>query len=623
MRYRSPSTSISRSRPGSTSHHSPGHSGTLCSTAPRDAPLRLASLGLISESRTMGSPFIIPALTSGTHSDIPTHNIEDLVRPLEAFDPTVIYSSGPFQVIVLLCTHLAAFCLTCHNLSISLLTPTVNYWCKKPDAYANLTYEEWKNISASVDEAGTFTQCMRYDPPLSVFSLNRSLVECTAWDYDLEAYGQTIVSEWDLVCGRSHLISVSTFCYMSGAMVAAPVAGLLADNLGRRPVICSAAVLLLVFGYASCWVGSLVLFIICRAFVAAGVSAVQVVSFIELFEVCCIRQRDLYCILANTGWIVANLYLKILTLFKLSRFSVQMLIMLPSSLLLWTFYLMTESPRWLIASGDLTLAEEAVEWAARINKVPMAVTRERWAKARELLEIHQLRAIHVQKDNIRDILNSQPLRSRLIILCCCWFCTTFCYYSFWLHVFVHLSDLVQFTAIFLLMLTFLLSGIAVSLYGRRRTLSGALMLFSFATSLLASAVSEEELSHTELSSTATGLLVTAKCFLASALTVMYVYTVELNPTVVRALGTCIAYFAGRIGSALSPFLNELRIWRSNMPFAVLTALSLLCALCVLRLPETTEISVPDTIGGMEQDILHKKLLGPRSRRKKRGLLLND
>lgn len=541
--------------------------------------------------------------TGGTQCDLATHSIEDLVRPVDDFDPTVIYDSGLFQMMVLLCTHIGAFVLICHNLSIKLLTPPVNHWCKKPSTYENLTTEEWKNISIPLDENGAFSQCMRYEPPLTIFSLNRTLVPCTAWDYDLETYGSTIVSEWDLVCGREYLISVGSSFYMGGAMAAAPVAGLLADKLGRRPVVCYGSVLLLVSGFATCFVESIGPFIICRAIVAASVSAVQIISFVLLFEVCSVRRRALYCTTANLGWVMANLFLKYLTSLKLSRITALVTIMMPSSLLLLTFYMLDESPRWLVATWDLEHAERTIVWASRVNGVSQVEVQEQWAQVTSLLQLQQDRLAYMTKASFFDLFRAASLRQRLVILCWCWFCTIFCYYGFWLNVLVYLSSTVQSVIIVLLPVAFFLSWLAISTYGRRKTLSCCLMLFSLTNSLLASSISEAE-----LSSSASSLLMAAKWFLDACINVLYVYTVELHPTVVRASGMCTAYFAGRVGGALSPFLKELGILHSSMPFAVLTACCLLCALTVLYLPETHEADVPDTIRGMEQNMLRKKLL---------------
>ena len=59
--------------------------------------------------------------------------------------------------------------------------------------------------------------------------------QCETWDYSMDIYESTIVTEWDLVCDRVALTKYATGVYITACSVGTVVCGWLAD----RYVICS------------------------------------------------------------------------------------------------------------------------------------------------------------------------------------------------------------------------------------------------------------------------------------------------------------------------------------------------------------------------------------------------
>ncbi|GFQ85420.1 organic cation transporter protein [Trichonephila clavata] len=77
---------------------------------------------------------------------------------------------------------------------------------------------------------------------------------------------------------------------------------------------------------------------------------------------------------------------------------------------------------------------------------------------------------------------------------------------------------------------------------------------------------------------------------------LYLYTTELFPTVVRnvALGSC-SMFA-RIGSILAPFVRELgKATHSSVPNVMFALLAISASLLTLMLPETKGQELPDSL----------------------------
>lgn len=140
-------------------------------------------------------------------------------------DLAFVYGSGPFQRMTLLCGQLAGFVFVCHHMAFALLAPSVDHWCSPPAEYANFTSAQWKNVGIPLEENGRYSQCSWYNPPLDVSSSNHSEERCENWEYDTETYGDTVVSQWNLVCERKWILMLQSTIFMAGAMVAAPILG--------------------------------------------------------------------------------------------------------------------------------------------------------------------------------------------------------------------------------------------------------------------------------------------------------------------------------------------------------------------------------------------------------------
>ena len=59
------------------------------------------------------------------------------------------------------------------------------------------------------------------------------LVACNKWDYDTSQFQNTIIENWDLVCGNKIMSKISSFVFFAGTGVGVFLAGILADKIGR------------------------------------------------------------------------------------------------------------------------------------------------------------------------------------------------------------------------------------------------------------------------------------------------------------------------------------------------------------------------------------------------------
>lgn len=57
-----------------------------------------------------------------------------------------------------------------------------------------------------------------------------SFQKCTNWDYDRSEVGNTIISEWDLVCDRATLTNLAEVVFLVGVGVGGVLGGWISDK---------------------------------------------------------------------------------------------------------------------------------------------------------------------------------------------------------------------------------------------------------------------------------------------------------------------------------------------------------------------------------------------------------
>lgn len=122
--------------------------------------------------------------------------------------------------------------------------------------------------------------------------------------------------------------------------------------------------------------------------------------------------------------------------------------------------------------------------------------------------------------------------------------------------------------------------------GRKQTF----LLFSFIGSVSVSIVGVLYFVHEGVRGLDTAKLILAmigKLCVATCFSVLYLWTFELFPTVVRSQGLIFCQIAGRVGAAGAPFIaTNLAESSKPLPFIVMGAAGFLSALCGCWLPET-------------------------------------
>ncbi|KAH9381724.1 hypothetical protein HPB48_010543 [Haemaphysalis longicornis] len=144
------------------------------------------------------------------------------------------FGEGPFQLWVLLTTMVDNGVYFIKDILFGLSSREMDHWCRRPAEFDHMSAGAWKQFAIPRSANGSYSRCtVRYPPD---GGLSTRVVACTAWEFNLSEYGNTVVSEWSLVCHRAYLRNVASLVNSAAMILALPVAGAAADHVGHKTV---------------------------------------------------------------------------------------------------------------------------------------------------------------------------------------------------------------------------------------------------------------------------------------------------------------------------------------------------------------------------------------------------
>uniref|UniRef100_H3D9T5 Solute carrier family 22 member 21 n=1 Tax=Tetraodon nigroviridis TaxID=99883 RepID=H3D9T5_TETNG len=507
------------------------------------------------------------------------------------------------QVFYLLCLRAIPCGYTA--LSVVFLAGTPQHRCLVP-AQSNLT-AAWENSSIPLEEpsglgAPERSLCSRYrltdvqrysEKGLLPADVNWSTVATEGcldgWQYDQSTYASTVVSEWDLVCDNEWKKPLTSSVFFCGVLSGAFICGQLADRFGRKIIlfvglgIHSISTFLLVFSPS--WT-----FFCCMYFlVGLGNSSSYSSTFVLGTELLAPRYRKTFATLGvNLGFAVGYMMLPLLAFLIRDWRMLLVALALPNLLYIPLWWYIPESPRWLVSRGQIEEAEAIIRDAAKKNKVkPPSVI---FIPVTE----KDIPSQSSNAPNICDLVSSRNICGISVTLWLLWLTITITYLGVSLNTgnlhgdaFLNcfLSALVEIPA-------YILSWIFFHWCSRRLAVFSTLCLAGIFLLII-------QLIPEELIYVAIGLEMMGKFAVTIAFSVVYGYTVELYPTVLRttALGSC--SMMGKIGSIIAPYFIYLRSYSVSLPYILIGCLAVLLALLSLLLPESHGMPLPDMLDQMQ------------------------
>ncbi|XP_052750899.1 organic cation transporter protein-like [Galleria mellonella] len=462
---------------------------------------------------------------------------------------------GKWQFIVFSSVFLVKLSSGWVQMAILFLTPSYTYWCSEFDG----------NTKIEVKNSTCYKNCLKYA-------------------YDTSPFVNTIISEWDLVCERNWLASFTQMMLQLGILIGSIVFGFLSDRYGRKNTFLMSIVILIAFSFGIPYSPNYTTFTILRFFMGFGTAGTMVISFVIIMETIGPRYRELFGCLFQIPFILGHMTTPLFAYYFRSWDTFSLSIAVPQVIYLGYFFLLSESPRWLISVGKVKEATEIVTQAAIMNNLPT----EKIGEVLANLSQDRLTKTDESKLNYSDLFQS-TLRIRSVCCCAMWLITGTMYYGFNQYISQTSSDTFVSIAVSasIQIPSNLMSIWLIKILGRKKTMTSVFILggaFIIALGFV------PKIYWLTLLLGSLGV----SCAGAAA-TTLYVYTTELFPTVVRnmGMGACSTFM--RIGSMFAPFVSNLSITTPWLPTVIFGISSICAGLIVLLLPETKGKVLPDTI----------------------------
>ncbi|XP_054932426.1 solute carrier family 22 member 6-like [Dermacentor andersoni] len=449
----------------------------------------------------------------------------------------VPYGYGAYQMLHAFGAVIAFYSYALHNDSFGLTAGVMDHWCGRPDSMKNLSVDEWKQLAIPVDEKGEHSHCTMREPPDGGHAAR--IVPCASWEFDLGQYGNNIVSHWNLVCDRRWLIDVARLVYAAACMAPLPAVGALADSIGRKAVLFLTVPVVLISGTASAVPNDLQFFVAARAIVSASTSALIPPMYALIYELSPIEKySDDIILIAISALVLSPITLFTAQLVKAGWATLQLILMVPTCLLLLLYYTVDESPTWLLENGNVKEGERIALRAASINKVSPEHCRDRMAA-----QAAAIKARSREAGNSSGIC-SRRFRACTITMCYMWTAISYAYEAFVVNDGVPVGEITTALSLIVSFIVPVVLGPFIATFGFRNTVSTSALVFAVTLTILATDL-REQTAMRDL------LVIIMRATGTACFTFYLIIYVVAYPVMTRCLGISVGLAFSRLGDTLA------------------------------------------------------------------------
>ncbi|XP_069014328.1 solute carrier family 22 member 16 [Embiotoca jacksoni] len=500
-----------------------------------------------------------------------------------------------------------------HYLASVFLVETPNFVCSAPGnitdvLYGNMTGSSLEDIlpvfnsgsgplvvKTAEGEQWELSRCrcaLRINPKDFIYDFdgNKTVRACDGnFVYDHTEVHQSIVTDWDLVCDKEWLAKLCQPTFMLGVLIGALVFGDIADRIGRVRILMFTSLCQFGLGVSVAFAGNYTFFVVLRFLLAMVSSGYLVVVFVYVTEYTGIKVRTWTSMHVHAAFAVGIMVVA-LTGYMIRVWWIYQIVLSictsPFLLFCWKF---PETPFYLMAKGRYKDTQTLLDAIARFNglecklKVEDLLDPEKSENGRALLEQDAMErpSQTERKLSILDLFGSWRMAGRTCTVWAIWFIGSLGYYVFSLGS-VNLGGN-QYVNLFLAgaveLPSYLVGCFAMDRIGRKKTCAPALLLAGVACMLII-------VVPADIQALAIALCMIGKFAIAIAFGLIYLYTCELYPTIIRSLAVGSGSMMCRVGSVVAPFCVYLaEVW-IYLPQLIVGILAFIIGVLTMLLPET-------------------------------------
>ncbi|XP_045766958.1 carcinine transporter [Maniola jurtina] len=492
-------------------------------------------------------------------------------------------------------------CLPCGFCAFNQLfmTDTPDHWCKVPELY-NMSEDNRKMISIprKEDDNTTFENCVRYSVDWSALLNTGKLIQLNeswpvepcldGYEYDKTEVKSSVVIDFDLVCEYDVYPTLGLVALNVGGPIGVYSFGLLNDRIGRKKSFFACLTTLLLGSMMTAYAHEFWFWVLARIIVGLTIPAVYQIPFIISLELAGPNYRSFVTVMTCIFYTLGLILLSIVTYVLRDWRSLALATSVPFFFYYLYWFVLPESPRWLLMRERLEEANSILKTIARVNgkELPEEFTEK---LQKQVLEQKEHGFKEAKAPSVFALCRTPNMRLKTILITLNWCASEMVYVG--LSYYGPAIGSNQYMSFFLSSAveipSYIVCWILMDRVGRRWPLCLSMVIsgiFCIVTVLLPSDAENETLI----------LYLISKCFISASFLIIYPYAGELYPTELRGIGIGTSAYIGGLGLIIIPFINYLGTSNLVLPLVLMGAVSVVGGITALRLPETLHCSLPQT-----------------------------
>ncbi|XP_046524265.1 solute carrier family 22 member 4 isoform X2 [Equus quagga] len=376
----------------------------------------------------------------------------------------------------------------------------------------------------------------------------------------------------------------------NGVLLGSFVCGQLSDRFGRKNTLFATMAVQTGFSFLQIFSVNWEMFTVLFVIVGMGQISNYVVAFILGTEILGKSVRIIFSTLGVcTFFAVGYMLLPLFAYFIRDWRMLLLALTVPGVLCFPLWWFIPESPRWLISQRRFREAEDIIQKAAKMNNVPTP------GVIFDPVELLELTSLKQQKAIILDLFRTQNIATITIMSLLLWMLTSVGYFALSLntpnlhgdaYLNCFLSALIEVPA-------YITAWLLLRTLPRRFIIAGVLFLGGGVLLLIQGVPAD----YNFLS---IGLVMLGKFGITSAFSMLYVFTAELYPTLVRNMAVGVTSMASRVGSIIAPYFVYLGAYNRVLPYILMGSLTILNGIITLFFPESFGMALPETLEQMQK-----------------------